>query len=241
MKGRMLLAALLLPAVVGCATKRDLRDLSAEIDSMRASQEAMLRQIQRQNESILDSMSTQEVRLRGDLSNQLVQIERQLIQVQELTGQGQQALVDLRETVREREQAIRSPGNGGAPMDVGDRDDLYATAADALQRGSYATAAAAFDQFVRAFSEDGRAAEAQLFVGEAFEGSGDDDRALDAYGRVLELFPNSPSAPTALYRAALIELDRGESGLARDMLGQVVAAYPQSPEATLARERLERI
>lgn len=241
MTKRLVVLGLAAGLLTGCATKRDLRVLSTEIDSLRTSQEAMMRDLQRQNAAILDSLSVKDVRLRGDLSNQLVQIERQLIQIMELTGQGQQALAEFRESLRAREAAIRTqpstdPGGG----DAGDPNELFATSQDALQRGSYTTARAGFEEFVRAFSQHPRAPEAQLFVGEAYERAEEIEAAFQAYGRVLELYPNSTSAPTALYRAALIEFQRNSNDRARAMLNQIVAAYPRSPEATLARERLRR-
>lgn len=238
---RLLTLALAAGVLGGCATKRDLRNLSMEIDSLRMSQESMFRDVQRQNAAILDSMTTKDVRLRGDLSNQLVQIERQLIQIMELTGQGQQALAEFRESLREREAAMRTRTPGlDQGVDPGDPNELFATAQDALQRGSYTTAVAGFEEFVRAFSQHPRAPDAQLFIGEAYEGAGDEDAAFDAYGRVLELYPSSTQAPTALYRAALIELERDNGDRARAMLSQIVAAYPRSPEAALARDRLRR-
>jgi tol-pal system protein YbgF len=241
MTHRLLALALLAPVLGGCATKRDLRDLRTEIDSLRMSQEAMSRDLQRQNATILDTLAAQDVRLRGDLGNQLVQIERQLIQIMELTGQGQQALAEFRRSLRTREEAIRAQQEpmAGQP-DVGEPNELFATAQDALQRGSYRTAREAFEEFVRAFPQHPRASEAQLRVGEALVGANEPQRAFDAYGRVLELYPNSEHAPTALYRAALIELERKNDARARAMLNQVVAAYPNSPEAALARERLNR-
>src|SRR5690606_29347998 len=99
--------ALLLPLTAGCATKRDVRDLQAGMSQMQATQEQLLRELQRQNAAILDSLHIQDVRIRGDFTNQLVQIERQLVQIQELTGQGQQRLNELRATIRTREVAIQ--------------------------------------------------------------------------------------------------------------------------------------
>lgn len=242
MTRRLLALALLAPALGGCATKADLRDLRTEIDSLRMSQEAMSRDLQRQNAAILDSITSKDVRLRGDLSNQLVQIERQLIQVMELTGQGQQALAEFRRSLRSREEAIRAQQEEfSGDVDAGDPNSLFATAEDALQRGSYNTARAGFEEFVRLFPDHPRAPDAQLYVAQSWEQADEAERAFDAYGRVLELYPNAPQAPTALYRAALIEIARDNEDRARSMLNQVVAAYPNSPEARLARERLERM
>jgi tol-pal system protein YbgF len=242
MTRRLLALALLAPVLGGCATKRDLRDLRMEIDSLRTSQESASRELQRQNATILDTLTAQDVRLRGDLSNQLVQIERQLIQIMELTGQGQQALSEFRRSLRTREEAMRAEQEAVPPAaEAGDANQLFATAQDALQRGSYTTARAGFEEFVRAFPQHPRAPLAQLYVAEAWEQENQAQRAFDAYGRVLELYPNSDQAATALYRAALIEITRDNDDRARAMLNQVVAAYPDSPEATLARERLRRM
>jgi tol-pal system protein YbgF len=238
---RLLAVALAAGVLGGCATKRDLQMLTTEVDSLRISQESMLRQLLRQNQAIIDSMSVSDVRLRGDLSNQLVQIERQLIQIMELTGQGQQALAEFRQSVRAREAALQDREPSTAPVgQTVDPNELFATAQDALQRGSYTTAQAGFEEFVRAFSQHPRAPEAQLFLAEAYERAEEPEAAFQAYGRVLELYPNSTQAPTALYRAALIEFTRDNDDRARAMLNQIVAAYPQSPEATLARDRLRR-
>jgi tol-pal system protein YbgF len=243
MSRRLLVLALALPLLGGCATKRDLRDLRTEIQSMQAQQEALLREIQRQNGAILDSLNIQEIRLRGDLGNQLVQMERQLLQIQELTGQGQQQLAEVRQTLREREEAIRAAeaaGGAGAMGATGDPAELFATAEAALERSSLTAARAGFEEFLRLYPEHARAPEAQLAVGQTYEQAEDAERALDAYARVLELYPNSPQAPTALLRAALLEADDDEDR-ARSMLNQIIAAYPRSPEAPLAREELRRM
>lgn len=239
---RLLALAVVLATTAGCATKRDLRDLRDEMNSMRADQETLLREIQRQNVAILDSLSTQDVRLRGDLTNQLLQMDRQLVEIQELTGQGQQQVSQLREAVRQREEAFRgNPGEGQRESAAGDPDELFSTSLAALQRGSLSTARAGFEEFVSAFPQHPRAAEAQLAIGETYEKAEDPARALQAYSRVLELHPNSTRAPTALFRAAMIEVARDNRTEARTMLEQITAAYPRSPEAAEASRELERL
>ena len=108
MSKRFLAVVLLFPLLGGCATKGDIRDLQANIGDVEASQQRMLNELRRQNEEILASLEAQDARLRGDLLAQLVQIERQLVQIQELTGQGQQRLAELRETLQRNERALRS-------------------------------------------------------------------------------------------------------------------------------------
>lgn len=248
MRGRLLALAVVLVTTAGCATKGDLRDLRDEMAASRATQEELLRELQSQSDAILDSLHVQDVRLRGDLTNRLLQVDRQLVQIQELTGQGQQQLSQLRETVRAREEAFRSgemnsgetsgdqPTRGG-----GDPDELFSASRSAMERGSLATARAGFEELVRSFPRHPRAAEAQLAIGVTYEEGDDAVRALEAYGRVTELYPNSQLAATALYRAALLEVARDNREQARSMLSQIIAAYPDSPEAEQATQELRRI
>lgn len=236
---RLLLLALLISFVTGCATKRDLRDLRDEVGDLREAQTALLQEIQRQNASILDTLSAQDLRLRGDLVNQLVEIERQLAQIHELTGQGQQRLAELsemRETLRARQEAL-DRAEGASATSVGDPQELFDAAMDARQRGSLTTARAAFEEFVSAFPEHPLVADAHLAIGDINAEVGEREAALRSYGRVLELYPDSPQAPTALLRAAQVEEDRGNDDRASSLRNQLIAAYPDSPEAERARQR----
>ncbi len=241
MRARLLASLALCALVAGCATKRDLRDLRLEVDALRTSQETLLREIQRQNAMILDSVTAQNTRMRGDLTNHLVQMERQLVQIQELTGQGQRRLTELREQMRAREEMAASGGGFGSPPPAASPDELYNTSLATLRRGSHATARAGFEEFLRAYPQHALAPEAQFHIAESYQESQDLPHALEAYGRVLERYPQSPRAPTALYRAGLIEVERGNRDTARTMFNQLVTAYPRSPEAPQAREQIQRL
>jgi tol-pal system protein YbgF len=246
MRARLLSLVVAVPLLGACATKRDLRDLRLEMEAMRSSQETLLREISRQQELLLDSMNVQDVRLRGDLANRLLQLERQLVQVQELTGQGQQRLADLRQEIRAQEEAIRAAGaapaaGGPGGAMTGDPAELYSAAEGALQRGSFASARAGFEGFVRSFPQHEMAPRAQLGIGETYEKSSEAERALQAYARVPELYPDSPEAPMALLRSGRIEAGRNNRSEARTLFNQLVAAYPDSPEAETAREELSRL
>src|SRR5690606_27735164 len=140
--------------------------------------------------------------------NRLLQMERQLVQIQELTGQGQQRLSEMRQELRRQEESMRSstmPGGqpGGGAM--GDPEELYAAAEGALQRGSFTSARAGFEALVQGFPQHARAAQAQLGIGETYEKTSDAERALEAYTLVPERYPDAPEAATALLRAGRVE------------------------------------
>lgn len=243
MRARLLSVLVLVPLLGACATKRDLRDLRMEMEAMRASQESLLREIARQNDLLLDTLTVQDVRLRGDIANRLLQMERQLVQIQELTGQGQQRLAEMRQELRRQEETIRASSVPGRPPagGGGDAEDLYAAAEGALQRGSFTSARTGFEALVQSFPQHPLAPRAQLGIGETYEKTSEAERALEAYALVPELHPDAPEAATALLRSGRIEAARNNREEARTLFNQLIAAYPGSPEVETAREELAKL
>jgi TolA-binding protein len=256
---RAALAAALLPFLGGClATQRDVRDLRAQVDQVRAGQDQQTRtlaEIQRQTQRMLDSLTSQNVRARGDLANRMLQLERQLVQIQELTGQGQQQVAALRqqmnaraeELARQQQDSARDdtaaapPSTPAGPAPAVNADDAYSAALAAYRRGSLLTARAGFEEYLRDAPQGRYAPDAQLYIAETFAQGRDPARAVAAFGRVAELYPSSPRAATALYRQGQVELARGNRTAARTAFTRVVRAYPRAPEADQARAEIARM
>ena len=57
----------------------------------------------------------------------------------------------------------------------------------------------------------------------------------------MKSYPNSPRAPSALYKLGLSAEQRGHRARARRFYARVVAGYPRSAEANLARDKLQRL
>lgn len=243
MRGRLVLAAALIGVLAGCATKRDVQDLQLAMDAQRMHQDSMFRVLIGRTEAMLDSISRQNVRVRGDLSTRLLAIERQLVQIQELSGQNQAQLGQLRRQIEERTAEVRAQEQAGAAAagGAGDPGELYDAATQALRRGSVASARAGFEQFVEEFPEHRLAPDAQFAIGQSYDQEEDVDGAVVAYGRVVELFPTSGRAPAALLRMGRLEAGRGNRSEARERFNQVVQRYPRSPEVADARSELQRL
>lgn len=244
--------ALLALAGVGCATKRDVRDLREQVAAMQARQDSLLQVLAQQNRTLMDSIrQTHEMvlRVRGDLGNQLVQMEQQLIQIQELTGQSQQQLAILRQQVSSRGEYFSTPpepqGTGGgeaAPAGSGtDPEQLYRVGMEQLQRGNARVARQAFETIVKDHATHERAPDAQLQVAETYYQERNYDAALKALDRVVEMFPSSPAARRAVYRAGVIAEEQGNIPKARSYFQRVESGWPGSEEAELAREKLRRM
>jgi tol-pal system protein YbgF len=250
---RLLIAAALLPLTACVATKQDVEELRLDMASQRAHQDSIFRVLVGRTEAMLDSLSDQNVRLRGDFANRLVAIERQLVQIQELSGQNQAQLAGLRQQIetsaaearRAQEAAAAASrdndAGGGGDEEGGDPQELYDAALAALRRGSVGTARSGFEEFLRANPQHRLAAEAQYNIGQSYEQGREPANAITAYGRVVELYPTSSRAPAALLRQGRLELGRGNRTEARARFNAVVQRYARSPEAGEARTELQRM
>jgi tol-pal system protein YbgF len=237
-------------ALGGCATKRDMKLLRDDVIAMQARQDSIMLAHQL---ILLDSLRRQEellLRVRGDLGQQLLQMEQQLVMIQELTGQSQRRLAELRQQMDSRSQEIAgqtappggaAPPAAAAPPGTASAEQLYAIGMQQLQQSAPQTARRAFEQVVRDHSTHERAPDAQYNIGETYVLEQQYDRAIQEFDRVMQLFPNSARVPTALYRAGVIAEERGNTQAARQYYQRVVSSYPRSDERQMAEDRLRRL
>jgi tol-pal system protein YbgF len=247
---RLLLAAALLPLAACVATKQDVEELRLDMTAQRAHQDSLFRALISRTEAMLDSLSDQNVRLRGDFANRLLAIDRQLVQIQELSGQNQAQLSGLRQQIEQsagearRAQeaaAAAARDNPGGDEEAGDPQELYDAALGALRRGSVGTARSGFEELLRSNPQHRLAPDAQYNIGQSYEQAREPANAITAYARVVELYPTSPRAPAALLRMGRLELGRGNRTQARTHFNAVVSRYARSTEAGEARTELQRM
>ena len=255
---RSILPSLLLAGAVatfsGCVSKSDVQRVqddvalfkaeSARRDSVRGAQLAQVIQAQQR---VLDSLTASRKavgQLRGDLASDLYNIQQQLVQLQELTGQSQQRLSQLRTQLEARQDQIAStaPGDtspsGGQPS--ASADQMYEASLAQLRRGSTSTARQGLREMLRAHPSSDRAGDALYFIGQSFAAENPDSSAA-YYEQVVQRHPNSSRAASALYNLGLLAERRKETRKAREAYQRVVQKYPQSDEAALARDRLKAL
>src|ERR1700752_526966 len=237
----------------GCALKGDVRKVELQVQALQAQlakrdtaraaeQEPVLAAIR----LLQQALATQQaylVHLRGDLRTELIGINQQLVAVQELTGQSQQRLTELRSRLEQRSQQpdpnAVPVGPSGNPAGPGP-DQMYDASLQQYRRGSTGTARLGFREFLRVYPTDERAPDALYYVGESFEPSAPDS-AVAVYDQLVKAYPNSSRAPSALYKLGRLAEQRGDRNAARNYYSRVIAGYPRSPEADLARQNQQRL
>jgi len=250
----------------GCALKGDVRKVELQVDALRAERTradaeraAQLDSVRALLVAVQQALTAQQaylVQMRGDVRTDLVAVQQQLVQVQELTGQSQQRLSELRARIEERAQQPVPPldttgrgapvSGGGPPVGPAGNpagpgpDQMYDLSLQQFRRGSLATARLGFREFLRIFPKHEHAADALFYVGETWA-SENADSAAGVYQQVVKTHPNSPRAPAALYKLGLLAEQRGDKAAARTYYARVIAGYPRSDEANLARDKLQRL
>jgi TolA-binding protein len=80
-----------------------------------------------------------------------------------------------------------------------------------------------------------------LYIAEAFQADEDHGAADSVLNLVVERYPRSPEAPTALYKRAGALEKAGQTQRALQLYDRVVNDYPESDVVTLAREAAARL
>jgi len=252
---------LVLGLTAGCALKGDVRRVELKVEALRVERAradsqhvAKVDSVRALLAAVQERLAAQQaylVQLRGDVKTDLLAVQQQLVSVQELTGQSQQRLTELRGRLEEQ---ARQPvpaldtSRGGAAVPVGPSgnpagpgpEQMYDLAYQQYRASRYGTARQAFREFLRMFPTHERAPDALYFIGESFAGENADSAAA-VYQQVVKTYPTSPRAPSALYKLGFLAEQRGDKAAARTYYARVIASYARSPEANLARDKLQRL
>jgi len=246
-------ALLGLGITAGCALKGDVRKVGLEVEALQAqmTRSDSVRRAERDSTlaaiaAVQQTLAAQQnylVQMRGDAKNDHLNINQQLVSVQELTGQSQQRLSELRAQIEQRAaQPVPAPDTtrGPAPSVSGaSADQMYDASLQQYRKGSVATARMGFRAFLQSFPTDTRVSDALFYIGESF-GDQQPDSAAPVYAQLVKSFPNSVRAPTALYKLGLL-YEKSDKAQARTYFNRVIAGYPRSDEANLARIRLQAL
>jgi tol-pal system protein YbgF len=222
-----------------------MRTQQARADSARA---AELTRVIAMQQRIMDSLgaSREALRqLRTESAQEFLSINQQLVQVQELTGQSQRRLAELKRGLDDRTDALAAATDttgpsarpdSTAPAGTPTPEQLLQTARSEALRGSYSAARMGYREFLRLYPTRPEMPDATYFLAETF--TDEPDSALVYYRQVSEKHRTSSRAPTALYKTGLLLERRRDKTGAREAYQRILQQYPRSNEVELARGRL---
>lgn len=249
MPRRVLLIALASSlAGVGCATKGDIRDIRDEVGVFAGRQADALADFEALVRASQDTLSGQTglyLELRREVLQRLDEIHQQLLILMEVQGQSQRALASMRDQIEMMQRApVIMPDSAEAGLAVEEAEGPEAHFEAALlvyNRGSNVTARRGFDGFLATYPNHELAGDATFYLSDLDLQEGRLEDAIEGFMRVPQMYPASPRVPEALYRAALLQEELGDTEEARSLLERVINGFPDSRVAELAQQRLQEI
>ena len=186
-----------------------------------------------------DRLQGEVVRLRG-----LLEEEGHKLEVLE------QALTQQKSDTDARFAALKGAGaleeyeakkKAGELKRPADKAEFFALAQAQEGKGERAVARELYEEFVKKWPSDPRAADAHFRLGELWYGDRRYRQAILEYGKVVQDFPRSDKAPDSLFRTgeSMLALDLKDD--ARGLFEEVTKRYPRSTAARRAKSRLAEL
>ena len=105
--------------------------------------------------------------------------------------------------------------------------------------GNYSLAISGFNSYLQYFPKGSHAAEAQLYIGQAYDADKKPNDAITAYDRVITNYPTATEqVASAYYKRGLVMESLGQTDRARQSYDTAVKQYPTAASAILAKNRL---
>src|SRR6185503_5216994 len=253
------LAAVIIPlACASCffATKSDFDRLQADIVGTRATsnasdsvQRAYLVEVTRTVRTLNDSINALSRRvntLKTATESDMAAMKEDISQLQDLSGQSEQRMRDVRAALEEKRQQEPAPvgdtsSGGGAPATGPGPLQLLQAGRDQLLKGGNAAARSAFSELITKYPTSEYVPEAMFYSAQAYAAEQNPSAADAQYTALISRFPKSPRIPTAMYKRALYLQSQKKPAEAKKLFQDIIKRFPRSDEAALADERLQSI
>jgi tol-pal system protein YbgF len=247
-------------AVAGCffATKSDFDNLQMQLIGARAGSNAadsvqraylvdMSRTVRSLNDSI-NALSKRVNAMRTANESDLAAMKQDISQLQDLSGQSERQLRDMRAAVEEKtgqtDVAPRTDSvdpNAGPAVGGPGPGQLLQAGRDQLLKGGNSAARAAFGELISKYPKSDLVPEAMFYSAQAYAAERNADAADAEYASLIAKYPTSPRVPTAMYKRALQMQASKKTAEAKRMFQDIIKRFPRSDEAALADERLQSI
>ncbi len=251
-----LLSLPLLGALSGCATSSRADRIEARLQALEDESDAQQKSLDEQRAAIKSGIERLDQKL-GELNATARRTGADLAVRQDRLEEEQQRVAQLESSLQkvkaDNDTAMAALKTSGAyeayqtrkrieelprPSDPG---AFLALAQQQQANGDRAVARQLYDEFLKKWPKDPRAAEASFQVGELQSADKRYREAVLSYGKVVQEFPKAERAPDALYRMAetLQQLELKDD--ARAALLDLVQKYPGSPAARKAKAKLAEL
>jgi len=192
---------------------RKLADLQAEIDALRVDFQRLSGQFEDSNHE------------NQRVNEQLAQMRSEL---------------DLRLAGFDERIAALEQGAPRAQVPAAASEASYEKGLKLIQKeNSFVEGRKELQAFLKANPQNELAVNAMYWIGEAYYGEKQYEKAILQFQDVLQKYPKHGKAPAAMLKQALSFEALGDKETAKARLKQVLSSYPNSPEAAKAKQKLK--
>jgi tol-pal system protein YbgF len=243
MRGVRRLMPLALLATGACfATREDVQALHTDVQALRAdnarsdsARRAALDRVVASMDIVRDSLgllSTRVVKMQGDVRGDLYNVGQQLLQIQELTGQSQQRVQELRATLERRQSDIASSSTAAPPALGTTGAPMPGPASSTSPSSPSRTGGASPSPAAGAGATPGPNQLFQISLEQLRRGS--PGAARTGLLTLLQQYPTSDLVPDAQFYLGEAYHQEGNAAGADSAYAAVVSGYPTSPRAPTA-------
>lgn len=163
--------------------------------------------------------------------------ERTVSALKDTAGELKNSLKSIDERLKKLEEK-----EGAAKNDVAapDATTLYLEGLDLVRvNRDYEKGIQAFERFLSLYPDHELSDNAQYWIGEAYYATGDWEKAVLEFNKVIKNYPKGDKVPAALLKQAFSFERLGAMKESRILLKKVIAEHPRSTEAEIAEKHLK--
>jgi tol-pal system protein YbgF len=243
------------------------KQMEARIERLEGESEAAAKQLDEQRKAVreriaavdakIDELNTAAHRSGADVAVNLDRVQEEAVRLRGLLEEEshklevlEQALAQQKSDTEARFAALKGAGaleeyeakkKAEQLKRPADKAEFLALAQAQEGKGERAVARELYEEYVKKWPSDPRAADAHFRLGELWYGERRYRQAILEYGKVAQDFPRSDKAPDALLRTgeSMLALDLRDD--ARSLFEEVTKRYPRSTAAQRAKARLAEL
>jgi tol-pal system protein YbgF len=247
----------LLLLVVGCATKRDIKEVNQRLARIEANRQVESNVVERVDSLLAQVMeSNRAVRtdVRVSIDDMQAQLDALLNNYNDLMVQ----LSAIRQELQSRQILRGSTGGTGMPADTFGTeepmepgmppttpgvncDSTYDEAFVLALQENYDPAIEGFREFLAKCPSDESVPDAYFWIGESYFRTEKFAEAEKEFQHVVDTYPESPKYVLALYKLGRSKQELGQKDDARKLFQRVVDEFPDAMEAKQAQDRLNEL
>lgn len=176
-------------------------------------------------------------KFQGDVSLAIYDLKTQNTVIQEVLGQSNRRMQDIKNSVEANAQGARptdpaTPQQPNAAQLLGMGKRLLLTQATGGARQN-------FQDLITNYPADERVPEAQFYIAETFSREGNKVGSDSVYALVVLKYPRSDYAASSLYKRAQFAKEAGDNARWEALLRELIARYPKSEAAVVAADLLK--